>query len=306
MIVQGAFHGYFRSGARLNFREGYTSHTPQYSQIARMGTTDSPEVTATIMAGLSRLFERGDAESVIYRDPVEGPIVAAVDKEFAAGFAISRRTVEDDKYGKANQSAKWLGHATRMTYEYRFAQVLDDAFTGTTFKGIDGLSLINDSHTLINSSSTFSNNIGAVSFSLTGLTAMMDLAQQAKDQNGDPIVMNVDTLVIGNNAGDLNRALAIWHSSKEPFTAENQENVVRMRLNRSGAKREPIVSAYKTSRTSWFAFDSKLNDVHFLMRRKATFDDTFDFDTDVAKYKVSTRILIWFVDPIGWFGANPS
>jgi hypothetical protein len=36
------------------------------------------------------------------------------------------------------------------------------------------------------------------------------------------------------------------------------------------------------------------------------FDDTFDFNTDAALYKTTTRFLIWFVDFHGWCGAFPT
>ncbi|KKK84031.1 hypothetical protein LCGC14_2787420, partial [marine sediment metagenome] len=31
-----------------------------------------------------------------------------------------------------------------------------------------------------------------------------------------------------------------------------------------------------------------------------------DFDTGAAKFKTTTRFLIWFVDPRGWTGSNAS
>lgn len=307
MIVQGSFNLLFRSGLRRDFRDNYSGYEPEYTQWLRVGRTTQLEQAATIITGLSRLLERGDGEPVTYEDPKIGPKVMGIDKEFALGFIISRRAVEDDQYGKANQASKWLAHATRMTYEYRAAGLLDDAFTGTYYKGIDNLPLLSNAHTLINYGSTFANRpANDVGLSITGITALMDLAQSARDQNGDPIKVNLDTLIVGNNAADYNRALQIWSSEKEPFTAENQDNAIKMRMNMNGRARKPIISRFKQSTKSYFMVDSNLNDAQMLIRRPADFDDTFDFDTDAAKYKTTTRFMIWFVDPIGWFGANPT
>lgn len=303
MIVQGAFNQLFRPGLRADFRDNYEMYTPEYPLYLKTTTTDLPETSATIITGLSRMLERGDGESVTYEDPQMGPRVVILDKEFALGFMITRRTVEDDQYGKANQSAKWLAHAARMTSEYRSASFLDDAFTGSIYKGIDGLSLLNSAHTLINSSKTFSNVLASpVGFSFAAVTGIYDLAQQAVDQNGDPIVLKLNRWIIGNNAGDYQRALAIFNSDLEPFTANNQDNTVKMRAG----KPELIVSHFKQSLKSYMAIDSQFNDATYITRRAIDFSDTFDFDTDVAKFKASMRFAIGHVDSIGWFGSNPT
>ncbi len=278
-------------------------YSTEYNKFLKTGTTNVPEQSATIMTGMSRLIERDDGEPVTYEDPKIGPKVMAVDKEFALGFILSRKTVEDDQYGKANQGSKWLAHAARMTYEYRAAGLLDDAFTGATFLGIDGLKLCHSAHTLINSPVTVANTpTTQVGMSITGVTACLDLFMLMKDENGDPIVMNPNKLTIGNNATDLHKAMQIFQSEKEPFTADNQDNVIKKRFGNI----TPEISHYKTSSKSYFFQDDKYVDAHFLVRRPVDFDDTFDFDTDAAKYKTTTRFVIWFVDWRGWVGVNPS
>ncbi len=100
MQVAGNFAPLFRPGLRRDFRDSFQQWEPEYPQYLRTGNTTDPEQRATIMTGLNRLYERGDGEPIIYDDPKLGPIVVGVDKEFAAGFMITRRAVEDDKYGK--------------------------------------------------------------------------------------------------------------------------------------------------------------------------------------------------------------
>lgn len=295
------FNLLFRAGLRKNFLDTWDQYEPEWSKFLKSDSMATPEISATIIAGLSRLYERQDGEPITYDDPKMGPKVAGVDKEFGCGYMLTRKTVEDDQYGKANQGAKWLAHAAAMTQEYRSAAMLDDAFTGTYFKGIDNLALCSTAHTLINSSRTNSNSLATpVGLSLTGITAAFDLFQLMKDENGDPIKVFPNKLVIGNNAGDLQRAMQIFDSKLEPFTAENQENAIRKRLSNP----EIVVSHYKTSTKTWFMIDDKWNDSWFVTRRPVTFDDDFDFNTDAALYKVTTRFLNWFVDYRGWVGSN--
>lgn len=301
MITQGAFNLLFRTGLRKDFRDEFNMYPPEYPMYLKQGTMDGPEIEAAIMTGLKRFLERGDGESVTYEDPVMGPKVVGVDKEFALGFIITRRTVEDDKYKKANQASKWLAHAARMTYEYRSAALLDDATTGTTFNGIDAKPLCDTGHTLINSSSTVSNQANpAVGFSVTGVTSLLDLHQAVKDENGDPIKSDPDTVIY--NPTQISKAIQIFGTDKEPYTAENQDNAIKKRL--PGVRH--VVKRFTTDTNDFFLVDSRLNDAHFLVRRPVEFDDTFDFDTDAAKYKSTTRFLVWFVDWRGWAGSFPT
>lgn len=303
MQVEGAFNLLLRPGLRKNFRDGYTMHKPEYSQFLKGGTMDSPEIAAAIIAGPNRFYERYDGEPVKYDQMTIGPKVAGVDKELALGMIVSRKAIEDDQYGKVNRCGFYLGQAAAKTKEYRGAAFLDDAFTGSTFKGYDGLSWCNSAHTLIRSSSTFANTPSTqVGFSVTGVQNLVDLAQVQVDQTGDPVVVNLSNIIIGNNVGDVNRAIQIFQSNLEPFTAENQDNALKKRFGSI----QVMVSHYKQSKKSYFMYDSSLNDAWFLMRREVDFDDTFDFDTDASKHKSTMRLLVWGVDPIGWYGANPT
>lgn len=303
MLVQGSFNALFRPGLRKNFLDDYQLYEPEWSSFLKTGTMDLPEIRATIITGFSRLVERFDGEPVTFDTPIQGPVVMGVDREFALGFAISRKTVEDDQYGKANQSAKWLSQAAQLTQEYRSAALLDDAFAGSTFKGIDNLSLCNASHTLLNSTSTVANTPATqVGLSMTGVSALLDLGMVCKNENGDPIKVNYNKIIISNSSGEYNKALQIFGSDKEPFTAENQDNAIKKRMGGISIN----ISRYKTSTKSYFMVDDRLNDAWFLTKRAVTFDDDFDFFTDAALYKASTRFLVWFVDWRGWAGMNPA
>lgn len=303
MLVEGAFNALFRPGLRADFRDNYDMYPTEYTQFLKTSSMSTPELRAAVISGLNRLVEVGDGEPVTYQNPNMSPVVMGVDREFALGFMLTRKTVEDDQYGKANQSAKWLGYATRMTEEYRSAALLDDAFAGSTFKGFDNLSLCNTAHTLLGADSTWSNALATpVGLSVTGIEGLQNLAMQAVDNNANPMRVSPRKLIISNTAGALNKARQIFGSEKEPFTANNQDNALKKEFGMP----EIVVSRFKTSTKSYFMVDEALNDAHFVTRRAPMFEDDFDFNTGVALYKVSTRFLIWFVDPRGWFGANPT
>ena len=303
MNTQGALNLLFRPGLRADFRDEWNRYDPEHPFFLKQGSMDMPEISATILTGPSRMYELGDGEPITYEDLIQGPKVMGVDKEFGLGFMVTRKTVQDDQYGKASQAAKWLANAARMTEEYRAASLLDDAFTGSTFKGIDSLALCHTAHTLIGSSSTVANRPASdVAFGMTGVNACMDLYQLMKDWNGDPTKLWPTKLIIGNNSGDVNKATQILNSTLEPFTANNQENAMKSRLK--GLNFE--VSHYKISTKSYFFIDERYNDCWFLRRSALSFEDTEDFDTKAAKFTATERFLIWFVDWHAWVGVNPT
>lgn len=304
MNTQGKYNLIYRLGLRKDFRDHYDKGDTEFDKIIRTGTIDMPEIAATIFAGLSRMYELGDGESPNFESPKIGPKVAAVDKKFGAGVEISEQTIQDDQYGKMKEAAKWLAHAARMTKEYRVAAFWDDAFTGSVYKGIDGLSLCNASHTYLNASGTFSNVPSApVGLGRAGFDALLDLFMTAKDHNGDPISLTPKKLIIGNNTGDYQRALQILKGIKEPFTANNADNGVRLT---TPSLDQVIVSRFKSSLKSYFMVDDSWFDAWMLMRSDASVEDDRDFKTGAYLWKSTMRFLIWFVDNRGVVGVNPS
>lgn len=303
MQVQGAFNLLFRPGLRKDFRDNYVKYEPEYVKFLKADTMDGPEMSATIIAGPSRMVELTDGGPINFEDLRMGPKVMGVDKEYAVGVRLSRRAVEDDQYGKLKGAAKYLADSARMTQEYRSGQFLDDAFTGNTYLGIDGLKLCSIAHTYLNAAGTWQNTpTTPVGLSVTGITQLQDLAMTQKNHNGDPIKVNLNRLIIGNSAAQKNKARQIFGSQLEPFTAENQDNAIKSEF---GAI-ETVVTRYSLSATNYFMVDSVLNDAYFVTRRAVRMEDEFDFATKAALYSADQRFMIWFVDPRGWYGSNPS
>jgi hypothetical protein len=303
MNVQGAFNLLFRAGLRKDFRDNYDAYEVEHTEFLKSGTMDTPEMSATIMTGPSRMVEWGDGAPISYADLKMGPKVMGVDKQFALGIALTRKAVQDDQYGKLKGGAKYLAWAARMTQEYRSAQFLDDAFTGTNFLGIDGLKLCATTHTFLNAAGTWANTPSApVGLSITGITQLTDLAMIQKDHNGDPMKVSPGKLIIGNSSAQYNKALQIFGSALEPYTAENQDNAIKKRFG--GTK--VVVSRFMTSTTNYFMVDDRWNDAWFMVRSPVRMEDDFDFNTKAALYSADQRFMIWFVDPRGWYGSNPS
>lgn len=302
MLVRGAFNLLLRPGLRKDFRDEYDQYPEEFANYLKTGSQDRAEVEATQIAGLPRMPTRGEAEPITYLDPVMGARVLFVDTEYALGFQISKRMVEDDQYGKAKQNAKWLARSVRLTQEFLAASLLDDAFTGAIFTGVNAQQLIRTDHTLLNSAATASNRLATdVQLSVTGLQAAYDIAELTVDETNNPIVIRPNKLVV--NVSDRPTAMALFDSTLEPFTADNQINTLG---KREGGKPAIVVSHYKTQGSDWMLIDQALSDAHFLFRVRPQFDDEMDKGgTLVASFYARQRINVFFYDWRGWIGSSP-
>jgi hypothetical protein len=292
-----------RPGLMKDFKDSYEKFALTYPMYFKVGTTDKPEVFGVTQAGPNRLLQAREGEPVTYMEVVTGPKVGAVDKTYKGGYFITKEAIDDDGYGKLNKGASWLAEAAQYTKEYTSAALIDDAFTGTNFKGMDGLALLSTAHTLINSTSTVANRpTTALSLSVAGFTALMDLARKCKNENGDPMLVNPDMLMIANDQGQVNKAYQILESSLEPFTANNQDNPIR----RNFKPTKIVINPYMTNLFHYFVVDSKLNDLQLLEREKITMSDWYDDERDISKVRARGRWITWFRDWRGWYGSNAS
>jgi len=295
-----------RPGLRKVFDESMKNWVPIYSQWVNVGTTDDPEVSNAAVTGPSRLIESGELEPVTYMRIVSGQKRSAVVKLYKGGYFLSKEAIDDEKgYGKLNTGAKWLAKAAQFTREYACQAILDDAFTGTYFKGRDGLKLFSTAHTLLNAgSSTVSNTPAtAVGLSVAGFTAMQDLARKMKDENGDPMMVSPDSLMIANDQGQVNKAYQLLESQLEPFTANNQDNPVK----RNFKPKKIIINPYATTNLyHWFMFDSSENDMSLLDKEKINMRDWYDEENDASKVRARNRFILWFYNYKGWYGTDAS
>lgn len=292
-----------RPGLISDFKDSYNKWPANYVQWMKTGSHDRPEIAGAIVTGPNRLKQTRELEPVSYDPLVTGPKVMATEKTYKKGYMLSKEAIDDDGYGKLNQGARFLADAAWFTREFAAVGVIDDAYTGTNFKGMDNLPLFSVAHTLINSTATVANRpTTPISLSVAGFTTLMDLARKCKNENGDPITIFPNALMIGNDQGQVNKAYQILESSLEPFTANNQDNPIRRNFKPS----KVVINPYRTNVFHYEIFDEKYNDIWFLDREKITTRDWYDPEVDASKIRARGRWIIWFRDWRGWYGTNPS
>lgn len=301
MIVRAAFNHLLRPGLRKDFRDEYKSFEEEWSKIVKPGTMDRAEIEAVTMSGLPRQVEMGEGEAYTILDPVLSDIKRFRDVEFGLGFSVSKNMMEDDLYGRANKSSRWLARSVRLAQEYKVADWLDDAFTGSTFTGFANEALISASHSRLNSGVSGNNLItGNPELNVASLQAAFEAAEGTVDHQGDPIPVNIQKLII--NVADEWMAIQLLQNVDEPFTAERNINATKRKRQLSYQ-----VSHYKDqSGKDWFAVDPNYSDAHLDFKVKPEFDDWYEKKIRAAFFASRQRFAVYHYDWIGWLGSNAS
>ena len=300
MIVRGAFNHLLRPGVRRDFRDAYMAFVEEFGMFLSVENLERAEEERVAISGLGRMVQKGEIASITYVDPVQSAKVTYVDDEFALGFQISRRMIEDDQYGNASQNAKWLGRAARLTQEFLGGALLDDAFSGSTYTGLAGEALCSLTHSLLNDSGTYSNRIaGNPSLSVTGYQAGLELMEAQVDHQGDPMPMIARRLIVDRT--DEMMAIQLTKNANEPNTTDRNINAA---LNKQGID-DYKLSHYKTADGAWFLQDPQLHDMKFKFRVRPQFGDDQDSGgTLAAKFWGRQRILVYFFDQRGIIGSD--
>lgn len=300
MHVRGAFNHLLRPGVRNDFRDSYESFPEEYGMYLTVENLDRAEEERVAISGLGRMIEKTEIGQISYVDAVMSDKYTFVDDEFALGFMISRRLMEDDQYGRANQSARWLGRAARLTQEYLGGALLDDAFDGNIYTGLFGEELIANDHELLNGSGTWSNLIsGNPSLAVTSYQAALELSEAQVDHQGDPMPIQLSRLLIDRT--DEMMAIQLTANAQQPGTTDRNVNAALLKQRISDYK----LLHYTTVDGSWFMQDPSLIDMKFKFRvRPQMGDDQDGGGTLAAKFWARQRIMTYFFDQRGIIGSD--
>lgn len=288
-----------RPGLRKDMRDNYMSFEKEWPSVVRTGTMDRAEIDLFTMSGVHRQVELGEREPYVVMDPVAGQKITKTDTQFGNAISISKNYMEDDLYGKARKSAQWLGRSVALIQEYTVADFLDDAFAGATYTGMEGEVLCSTSHSLLNSANTWSNQIsGNPTLGVTSLQAAFELGESTVDQQGDPIPVRIDYLIV--NLSNEWMAMQLTQNQQEPFTADRNINTI-VRKRKLGY----TVNHYKDQTgKDWFARDTQMHDAWLAWKVRPEFPDWYDDMTRSAYFAARQRFLVYFFDQRGWIGSN--
>jgi phage major head subunit gpT-like protein len=302
MITSQQYGRLLEPGLRKVFFEEYNEIPEQFSQVFNVQSSNKAIETDFRMGGFG-LFEKKDsAGSIQYAEPAGTTSLQYIHEEYAKGFTVERKMVDDEQYNQINKLSANLGRAARATIETKSAEVLNNAFTTN---GFDGVPLISATHKMLNGG-TQSNRLaatdgaGAVDGALSDRNIKAGLVQmrRQKDDAGILIQTQPKLLVVGPSL--LYQAQTILGSSTLSTTGNgtsytNDKNVLpNLRV---------VVLDYLTSSTSWFLVDPSVAQLNFFWRKKLEFENDRDFNTKAFKYSAYMRFSVGYSDYRGIFGS---
>ncbi len=273
-----------RAGLTRAYFAEYVQHKQLYPTIFNMHDSTRGYEDFVKVSTLGRMAQMGENESIFYDRAVEGSRISAGHAMFGLGFQVSRVLMDDEMYGIMSRMSQALARSVQYEQEVRAWAVFNDAQAASTFTGFDGLGLLHNSHTLLNSTSTQDNRIQA-DLSVSAMEAAVDLFATVKDDSDMNVAIDPKALVVPAQ----NRWLAstLLESEYNPEDANNAINPLR------DVGLSWFASPFITDTDSWFVLGDKGDhDLGFYWRLKPETDDTVDFDTKGLKFSSIQRFLV--------------
>jgi phage major head subunit gpT-like protein len=186
--------------------------------------------------------------AIEYDDAEQGYKTTYTHVEFARGFTVERKLVDDDQYNVINQMPRKLGIGAMRKREIDAASVFNNAFS-SSFIGGDSVELCG-AHPYSPSNASTQDNSGATALSYDSVIATRKLMRSYEDDRGELVPINPNTLLVPPELE--NTAWEIVNSMNKPGTADNDGNYVR------STGLQVVVWDYLTDANNWFMLDSGL------------------------------------------------
>lgn len=276
------------------FFEKLKEFPEEYSQFLEVQTSDSAYEEEQEMAGLGLARRKEEGEPITYDDPIQGGSKRFIHQAYALGWQVTKEMIDDEKYNVMRKIPGELMKSCRQTWEQVGANVLNLGFTSVT--GFDGTVLFNTAHPLLGGG-TYSNRLNPDSdLSLTALQDALINYEYMVNNRGLKVRLSPDNLWIPPDLQFI--AAKVLQSTLEPFTGENQVNVMQGRLN-------PSVLHFLTDTNAWFISSKESNAARLIWRTKPVVDSIDDFETKGTKHSIYFRLSAGVSEWRGWFASNP-
>lgn len=169
--------------------------------------------------------------------------------EYAKGFAVLRKLVDDEKYGQISRLGSNLGLAFGRTVMSSMNSVFNNAFsTAAAHLGGDAVALCSNSHPYSPEDATVQDNLGTTALSHQAVVDTEAAMLGFTDSKGNPMVVMPDTIVVPKALKAT--ADVIAGSTLRSGVANNDIN--------TNAGYRVVWSPYLTDANNWFLVDSVL------------------------------------------------
>ena len=261
-----------------------------YPQLFNVSPSTKAYEDRIRISRLGTFATKAEGTPISFDDPVQGTQVRTVHSTFGLGFRITMEMMQDDQFGVMRQMSGDLAESAADHQERLAWSLVNDAFTGTTFTGLENDTLLSSTHTILKGGASVNQtNIlsPAVALSQTGLEDILTLASNAQSDEGRFIKVRPQTVVV--NPEEQHNLFVLLNTEQKPGSADNDRNTVL--TSRSGLA--PMTVPYLSSTSNWFVFgDKSKHTLTWNNRMSLEFDSSVDSDTRDMKFTAVYRASV--------------
>lgn len=247
-----------------------------------------------------------DTGRVQYDERNKGYTKRFTHAEFAKGFMVQRKTIDDNLTQIPLDDASLLGDSAFRFREKAAALLFTNAFTdsgtdeyGFGIAGPDAVGLCSTAHPYSPTNSSTQSNEGTLAFTRDNLRTTRENHMALTDDRGDILNVIPTSILVPPELED--DAIVATRSAQSPADANNA-------INPQNGRWTVLPWHYLTDANAWFTLDvpRMKRDLLWYERIPVEFDKEKDFDTLIAKFRAYMRFSRGFRDFRWVYGQNPS
>lgn len=286
-------------GLNAHFGMAYRSYPEEWSMIFDTDRSSKAFEEDVLEAGFGAAQVKPEGSAVGYDEGMQGWTARYVHETIALAFAITEEAVEDNLYQRLGPKySKALARAMRHTKEIKGASILNNAYSAAATGG-DGVSLLNDSHPLLNGG-TFANKLATpADLSEQAIEDLLILIRKAVDDRGVPVALTAGKLVV---PPELEYdAIRLTRSTMRVGTDFNDISAI---VSKGVFSRDPTVITRLTDADAWFVTTDCPDGLKHMTRVGMKRGMQGDFETGNMRYKARERYSFGWTDPRGLYGSE--
>lgn len=287
-------------GLNAIFGIEYKRYENEHTEIFDTEKSDRAFEEEVLFTGFGAAPTKQEGAGVQYDEAAESWVARYSHETVALAFAITEEAMEDNLYDKlAPRLTKMLARSMNHTKQVKAANVLNNAFDSTNYKGGDGVSLCSTSHPLYGGGTLANRPSTDADLSETSLEDATIAIEGWTDDRGIPQSILVKKLIIPRQLKYV--AERLLESDLRVSTGDNDINALkRMRAVPGGF----AINHRLSDPDAWFLKTDCSDGLKHFQRVNMTTKMEGDFETGNVRYKARERYSFGWSDYRGVWGTT--